>query len=195
MITLSRDFQRFLAVALLLAVLMAAHALVVGPLLAVFDRLNTTWAENADLLAHYHRVSATLGALQMAREDLEDDANVAPAYLTTTSLTLAATELQNRLNSAVQRHGARLIGTRILDPVEDGAFQRIGMRVTLTTTLAPLQRILYELEAAVPFLFIDGLVIQRQVSRTSQRAEIPSPAASDPPLDVSFDLLAYRRLT
>jgi general secretion pathway protein M len=194
MIALSRDFRRFLAVALLLAAVLAVHVLVIEPVINAHRRLDAAWTGNSNLLANYSRITAALGSLREAQTALENDANAVPAYLTAPSLTLAATELQNRLNATMQRHKAQLIGPRVLDPVEEGAFQRIGMRITLTATLAPLQAILYDLESGVPFLFIDELTIQRQEGRPQRRTATSSlQAAPDPQLDVSFNLLAYLR--
>jgi general secretion pathway protein M len=193
MIALSRDVQRFVAVGLLLAVLLAVQAFVLDPILAAHDRLDATWARNANLLASYRRILAELETLRRAQDVLERDADSAPAYLTAPSLTLAAAELQNRLDDAVRRHGAQLIGTRVLDPIEEGGFQRVGMRVTLTASLAALQAILYELEAAVPILFVDDLTIQRQDAGTDRQETVSAPA-SDPRLGVSFNLSAYLRM-
>jgi general secretion pathway protein M len=193
MTALSRDFRRFVAVALLLAVAMLAHALVVEPILNAHKRLDAAWAESAVLLANYRRIAVASGSLGEIRSDLENDSSAAPAYLTTSSLTLAATELQKKLNATLARHKAQLIGTRVLEPVEEGAFQLVGMRVTLTAGLGSLQAVLYELESAVPLLFIDELAIQKQEARALRPGSPGATSAPDPQLDVSFNLLAYLR--
>jgi general secretion pathway protein M len=191
MTTLSRDFRRFLAIALLLAAVMLVQALVVEPIVAAHKRFGAEWNQNAALLGNYRRIVGAAGQLAEARASLERDSSAAPAYLTAPSPTIAATELQSKLQAAIGRHSAQLIGMRVLEPGEDGAFRLVGMRVTLTAGLTSLQAILHELEATVPLLFIDELVVQRKESPPAPRPGSPMAGAKEPALDVSFNLLAY----
>ena len=62
------------------------------------------------------------------------------------------------------------------------------MRVQLTANLPSLARILYSLEAAKPFVFIDNLDIKnRRVRRTAKEQN------DNPELVVRFDLFGYLR--
>lgn len=193
MTALSPGFRRFLAIALLLAMAILAVVFVIDPILNAHKRLDAEWSESAVLLANYRRIAVASRSLGEVRSALESDSSAAPAYLTLPSLTLAATELQKKLNTTLTRHKAQLIGTRVLDPVEEGAFQLVGMRVTMTAGLASLQAIFYDLESTVPLLFIDELAMQRQEARALRPVSPSALSATEPQLDVSFNLLAYLR--
>jgi hypothetical protein len=78
------------------------------------------------------------------------------------------------------RSEAQIDNALVLPARAEGAYQRIGLRVALSTRIGPLQRILHALEAGQPSLFVDALQI---------RAE---DLAADPVLSVTFDVYGYR---
>jgi hypothetical protein len=189
MTSVSPEFRRILAVLLLLVAMLGGHALLVEPLLSWHRLLDAAWRDGGARLAHAERLAATLPALRAALEGLSAAAEGPAAYVTAESETLAVAELQDVLTGILLGNGAELIGTRVLDTVDEGDFQRIGLRVTMSATLVPLQATLYQLEAHLPILIINDLSIQRR-----DAGQGPTQGDADPLLDIAFDLLAYRKV-
>jgi general secretion pathway protein M len=188
MTALSPDFRRVVAVLLLLLTVAAGNELLVQPLLGLYRDLNVRWQESSLRLGHYQRAAARLDSLGEARRQLETAAEGPQPYVTAESEALAVAELQETVRRVAEAEGAELIGTRVLATVSEGGFQRLGLRVTLAATLAPLQAFLYALESGPPLRLIDDLSIQR---RDARPAAIP--ADGDPLLDVGFDIVVYRQ--
>ena len=185
---LSPEFRRVLAVLLLLLAMAAGNELAVQPLLALHRDLDAGWQEGSLRLGHYQRAAARLETLEEAHQQLAAAADGPQPYVTAESEALAVAELQETVRRVAETEGAELIGTRVLAAVSEAGFRRLGLRVTLAATLAPLQATLYALEAGPPLRLIDDLSIQRRDPRPARSA-----AESDPLLDVAFDIVVYRR--
>jgi hypothetical protein len=188
MSALSPEFRRVLAVLLLLLALAGGNELAVQPLLGLHRQLDTGWQEGNLRLGHYQRAAARLQTLEEARAQLDAAAAGPQPYVTAESDSLVIAELQEAVRQTVESEGAELIGTRVLDGVSEEGFRRLGLRVTLAATLAPLQATLYALEAGATVHLIDDLSIQRRDGNTATAT-----ADADPLLDVAFDIVVYRR--
>lgn len=188
MTALSPEFRRVLAVLLLLLAATAGNELLVQPLLSLHRDLDAGWQDGSLRLVHYQRAAARLETLDEARRQLEGAAEGPLPYVTAASEALAVAELQDSVRRVAEAEGAELVGTRVLAAVSEAGFQRLGLRVTLAATLAPLQATLYALESGPPLRLIDDLSIQRRDARSAAAA-----ADGDPLLDVAFDIVVYRR--
>ncbi len=60
----------------------------------------------------------------------------------------------------------------------------------MTVTLEPLQNVLYTLESAKPYLFVDNLDVRRRVQRRRRKQTQPE---AESRLTVRFDLYGYIR--
>jgi len=81
--------------------------------------------------------------------------------------------------------GAKLTTTETLPAEAVGAYRRVALRVTVdaATTWPVLVRLLQAIERATPRMFVDDLQIRAQ----------PAPETlKEPPLDISFIVLAFR---
>ena len=184
----SPEFRRALAVLLLTLSVVLAYELAVAPLLAAHRDLDSGWREGALRLAHYNRVSGTLDALKAEHDQLQTAGDGPRPYLTAESKALAIAELQAFVGTVVEKNGVELVGMRVLTRAAEDGFQSLALRVSVKSTLPPLQATFYELEARYPILFIDALSIQRRVGGQGGRSD-----DTDPLLDTAFDVIAYRK--
>jgi general secretion pathway protein M len=164
--------------------------LLAGVWLAAVQPLVQSYADGADelerraaLAARMADVAATLPDLQRAAEAPTTDMTPASATLDGASDSLAAASLQGLLEGMTNSVGAHLTSAEALPAEQVGAWRRISLRLTVDATWPVLIHLLQQVERATPRMFVDELQVHAQ------------PAAEklhEPPLDISFIVLAFR---
>jgi general secretion pathway protein M len=192
MIRVDRD--RWLALALLLAVLgllylLVLHPLFVAPLRETDARIQELQARDArlrGLLAQRAEVERRLAAL---------DAQGGAGFLAEPTAELAAATLIQQLEQVVVDASAGSRGCAIVnrtplgDEAQGGRYRKVAVQVRLRCGNAETLAVLHALESARPWLFVDALSI------TAQRF-FAVPGSAQPQqggLDVGFTLYGYLR--
>ncbi len=156
--------------------------------------LDADYARGLDQLARYQRLVATLPALraELAREQANDDFKA--FYFDAETPALAGARLQSEVQEMVRGAGARPISTQIL-PVDAGEQPaRVRIRTQLQGTTDELLDLLYRIESARPFLFVDQMSIRSTTPRAANvRRRMPQrPAGSDVgQLTVRLDIFGF----
>lgn len=157
--------HRFTALALLFLVLGAGYWLIDRIWIDKYLFYKNNIAAQQDQLQRYNNILALRGDLEARLQQIKQDDSIDAFYLQQTASMLAATDLQQRVKSAVESSGGKLVSTQVLPVVDEEGFSKVSIRVQLTGDTPSLQKALYELETARPLLFIDGLQIRRQPIR------------------------------
>ena len=82
------------------------------------------------------------------------------AYLEGATVTVAGATLLQRVSGAVIKAGGNVLSTQLDVPNAPAKAGFISMVASSEIEQAQLQQVLYDLEAGMPFLFIDQLVVQ-----------------------------------
>jgi general secretion pathway protein M len=82
------------------------------------------------------------------------------AYLEGATVTVAGATLLQRVSGAVIKFGGNVLSTQLEVPSTPTKAGFISMVASCEIEQARLQQVLYDLEAGMPFLFIDQLVVQ-----------------------------------
>lgn len=185
---ISPPLRRPLAVVLLVAVIGLIALDIVLPAIERYTTLEGTIAESETVLRRFQQVAARLPRLEADRASLKQALSAQDGYLKANSDSLVAAELQGLIKTIADRSGSRLKSTQILPTRKENGFRRITARVEIFGTADALERIWYEMESGMPFLFIDNFDIEaRPVPRKDRTA---SPMIV---LDVGFEVTAYAR--
>jgi general secretion pathway protein M len=144
-------------------------------------------------LQRYAQLVATLPILraELEREQADDDFKA--FYFDEETSALAGARLQSEVQEVVRSAGASPISTQILpvDPKEQPP--RVRIRTQLKGSTPALLDVLYRIEGARPFLFVDQVSIRASAPRvraTARRNGRPSniPASE---LTVRLDIFGY----
>jgi general secretion pathway protein M len=187
--TLSLKLRRALALALLVALLLAVYGFAVEPFTDAFERDSQSIEQLRMVLARYQKAAGELPDLTGRLEELRRRGPAQAGYLEGQNETVTAAILQDRLKSLVQSHGGMLKSTQVMTAnKDDGEAKRVTVRGEMIATVATLQRVIYDLEAGLPILFIENLDVRTVVGPRS---------AADPNQDVQveihFDVYGYMR--
>ena len=93
------------------------------------------------------------------------------AYLEGATVTVAGATLLQRVSGAVIKFGGNVLSTQLDVPSMPAKAGFISMVASCEIEQAQLQEVLYDLEAGMPFLFIDQLVVQPPADETIKKAE------------------------
>jgi general secretion pathway protein M len=190
------DRDRWLALALLAAVLAAAYLVLVHPwwtlpMREADARIEALQERHARAAAQLAQAGEVERRLQAARAL---DAR-APAFLPEATVELATAALSQRLETEVSRASPGNRGCAISNrspaeqPPGDKRYPKAGMHVRLRCGSTELGALLQGLEGGHPVLFVDNLSVVAQGF-----FEYPGQAAGqDGGLDVEFDLYGYLR--
>jgi general secretion pathway protein M len=148
-------------------------AAIVGYGALVLTLMFLTWGAVVDVLDRRAAVAAATDMLEQmqgrraAGSSVAGFADALPAgspFLEGPTLTVAGAALLQRVAGAVTRVG----GTVLSSQVELGGTQSkadsVGVTASCEVEQAALQQLLYDLEAGMPFLFVDQLVVQAPVT-------------------------------
>lgn len=142
---------------------MAAYFGLVGALAAA-----SLWFID-DLKDRSDRVMAAQASLDQLLEhsrqrppaSVASDANVSGSpFLDGRTITIAGAALQERIGAAVARAGGDLLSSQVEVDGPEAKNGFVGVTATVEVAQPALQTILYDIEAGMPYLFIEKLSIQ-----------------------------------
>jgi hypothetical protein len=110
-------------------------------------------------------------AAQPAQASSTQARTVEPLF--TDGFALAANELQQRVVGMIENAGGTLVTVGI-DPqvtADDDTGRRVVVQAVAELSNDSLQEVLYQLETAAPFIFVENLLVSRVVARGSSDAE------------------------
>jgi len=185
---ISKPIRRFVAVALLVAALLAAYGLVVGPVIDRYEALDAEIGALSDELVRFRSIAVRREALRERLDILADDGAMEALYMTGESDALIAAAIQDHLRAVIEANGAVIRSMRMLPSQDQGMFRRVGVSVQATVTTRALSDVLLSIEAEQPRLIIDGLHLSG-AGRPGHAQVTNQPL----PLSFTFEVRAYRR--
>jgi general secretion pathway protein M len=177
---------RAMALGLSAIVLVALWLAAGQPLLDAYADRQDEVERRTALAARMADLAAALPELQREGAAQSTDTTPASATLEGASDALAAAALQSLVESMSNSARGHLTSTEALPAEQVGAYRRVALRVTVDATWPVLIRFLQAIERATPRMFIDDLQIHAQPASEKVR---------EPPLDISFTVLAFRAAT
>jgi len=188
-----------LAWALVLAV---PVALVFGIALPWFEQKGALEQEIESLderISHYHHVLKSLPALQTELERVRNNKELEDLYFDAKTPALAGAELQREIQKMVASAGGQVTSTQLLPSAEDEQPPKVRVRTQIKGTTNALLDVLYQIEQARPFIFVDQLSVRTSARRTVAKRNRRTRGARRPirnrspsgQLTIRLDLFGY----
>lgn len=148
------------------------YVVLVGVLLAAsWIALSTISERRATVLAAENMLAQLEGRSPLASKDGRSPLGAAPAdsaFLEGQTVTVAGAALLQRIGGAVNRIGGSVLSSQVDLQKTDSKDGWVGLVVSCEIKQDSLQQLLYDVEAGMPFLFIDQLVVQAPVIGVEQ---------------------------
>lgn len=161
LIKLGGALHRYIALAMCLFVVYGLSMMILS-LLAMNSDAKEQYENTQFQLKKYQKLAATLPQVQSDSQVLTEMNANDDRYLVATSSSLAAAEIQKKLQQIIQQLGANLISMQTLNGKTESGFLPIKMQLHLRLTNEALIKLLYQLESQRPTGFVYNLQIQRQ---------------------------------
>ena len=158
---------------------------VVMPVQGFFAERDAQILNQRTLLARFAAIAAQQPRVQAAAQ--EADAQVEQGeFLVGTNEGVIVADLQTRLKTMAEAAGARLRSVQSLPPKTREEVRYVGARLDVYGPLAAIQRTLYAVESAQPYLFVDAAAVRAAPSVNP--AALPNAAAQEPVIDAQLDV-------
>jgi len=152
-----------------------------------------------DRISHYYRLIQTLPLLQTELDRVRSNKDVEKYYFEAKTPALAGAEVQRRVQQMVESAGGQVTSTQVLPSPADEQPPKVRVRTQIKGNTDMLLDVLYQIEQARPFLFVDQLSVRappqrrttRRNSRIRRRARSRSGAAAEGELTVRLDVFGY----
>jgi general secretion pathway protein M len=154
------------------AALFVPAALVFGIAWPWLERLGTLEREIESLddqTVRYRRLLQTLPALQAELEQVRSNEDVKAYYFDAKTPALAGAQLQREVQEMVKSSGGRVVSTQILPAPADEQPPKVHVRAQIQGTTDALLDVLYQIEQARPFLFVDQMSVRSTSRRTAAK--------------------------
>lgn len=122
-----------------------------------------------DQITQYQRLVATLPRLQQELELVRNRDDTKTFYFAAETPALAGAQLQSEVQDIIRASGARPVSTQILPIDSNEQPPRIRVRIQFQGSIESLLNVLYRIESARPFLFIDQMSLRSSASNVPKR--------------------------
>jgi general secretion pathway protein M len=185
MMQFATKHSRVAALAILIFLAVVVVSAVALPLWLLNRRYDIAVDDAATKLERYSRVVGMRDGLQQKAREIKA-LEATRHFLKSASPSLAAAELQEQVKGILDANGGKLNSMQILPHKDDGMYRQVSVSLQLTAPLSAVRAMLYALESAHPYLFVDNVSI-RATGMVPGRTD----PANEPDLIVQFDLAGY----
>lgn len=172
--------------------------LVLGALLAPWASrlasLDERIASSESQLARYRHLLASLPRLKAELDRERSDQTYKANYFDARTMALAGAQLQSQIQGIVNTAKGRLVSTQILPQEQQESPPRIRVRTQIQGSTDSLLEVLYQLELARPFLFVEQVSIRSSArpERTTQgRQARRAPGREGGDLIIRLDVFGF----
>lgn len=190
MAKLNKRHRRWLALALLGAVVLLFVFSVIVPIAGVFRENRESIEELEFRLQRYLKIIRSKEELLDRAEEVRAQIAEEGYFSMRETAALASADMQKMIKEIVAKAGGQLTSTQVV-PVQEGEeFPRIAIKVRISGSIDVLREVLYEVESARPLLIVENLNIQpiRGVRNRLTRQLEPSDQ-----LNVTLDMAGFMR--
>jgi general secretion pathway protein M len=182
---LSAKQQKVAAVTVLVVVVLLLISAVAVPVWLLNRHYDSALDETVNRLDRFSKIVGMRGGLQ--KQAVEVKALEAKHhFLKSASPALVAAELQQLAQAIFDANGAKVNSIQPLPSKDEGAYRQVTVQVQLLAPLSSVKGMLYAMESARPYLFLDNISI-----RASNMLVSRNDPPSEPDLTVMFDLSGY----
>ena len=178
--------SRAVAVVLAVAVCTLAYRVVGLPAWQAHTRNRDAIVEHETQIARFARIVTSGERLRAELGELRSGRDLRRYTLAQSTTTLAAAALQERVKRVIEQSGGRLTSTQVLSPEPREGLRQVAINVRMSVDTPTLQQIFYELEADLPLLFVEELMIIARRARGTR-----SDNRNRSSLDVRFQLSGF----
>lgn len=176
---------RILAAALALLVLCAIVAAVAVPAFLMQQRYESVRVAAEERIDRYQRIAAQRADHQRALDVLKARES-ARFFLKNTTPNLGGVELTDIVRPLLENNGSRLTSIQPVTVKDEAGFRLYSLNVGFNASPASLQKTLYAIETAVPYLTIDSATMRATVPRGYK-----PPPNQEPEVTVQMEIQAY----
>ena len=151
-----------------------------------------------DQTVRYSRLLQTLPGLEAELEQVRSNKDVEDFYFDAKTPALAGADLQREVQKMVTSAGGRVSSTQVLPSAKDEQPPKVRVRTQIRGTTDALLDLLYQIEKARPFLFVEQLTVrapaQRKTVKRNPRIRRHRAVRKQPPkgeLTVRLDVFGY----
>jgi general secretion pathway protein M len=176
---------RISALVLTLIALAAVVAAIAVPAYLLHQRYDGVIATAEDKIERYRKLAANRSEQQKAIDVIKSrEGN--RFFLRNTAPNLAGAELTDLVRPLIETNGARLTSIQPATVKEEAGFRLYSLNVGFNATPANLQKTLYALETALPYLFFESVTLRATVPRGFK----PQPN-QEPEVTAQIEVQAY----
>lgn len=187
--SMSTPFRRLLALAIAAAIPLLAWMAVVQPVWSRYQAYQNEQLNQTALLAKFQARAASLTLLQAQRAELEQRDTDSRGLLRADTDALAAAHLQAAITKLMVRGGGSVASMQVLPPSQEGEFQKVRINANVRAPMLKFFDVLYGIEAAAPFIFIDSLNIRSASAALSDQ----SSSAQTTVLSIRLQVSSFRK--
>lgn len=176
---------RLLAVLLLLVAIGLAVAALAVPSYVLYKRYGAERAEVEERIDRYNRLSSQRIEHQKALDMLKS-LESARFFLKNSAPNLGGAELTDMVRPMLESNTARLTSIQPVTVKDEGGYRAYSLNVGFNATPQALQKTLFALETAIPYLFIENITLRATVPRGYK-----PPPNQEPEVSVQLEVQAY----
>ncbi|MDD5412518.1 MAG: type II secretion system protein GspM [Methylobacter sp.] len=186
----SKQFQRLLAVGLLVAAILIVSLVVILPVVNKGLELHEAKKNLVFSLQQYERILARKDAVIQSMNAIKEQYQERGLLNRQGTSALASAEVQEFIKKAIVDAGGQLSSTQVLPVSTKNNFSRITVSVRMTGNSEILRAVLYKIETSIPLIIINQIDIRpmRGVrSRTTRQIEQSNN------LNINFQAVSFMR--
>ncbi len=191
-ITNNHKMQRWLAVALLIAVVFLIGMVVIGPLLSKGLQLHNAKNDLIFRLQQYERILATKNTVTDNMSKIKQQQEQQGYFNSQETDALASADMQEFLKKVILDAGGELSSTQALPVNNKNKFSRITVSVRMISNSEALRTMLYKIEASTPLIIIDQIDIRPMRGTVNNVTHL---LESSNKLNVNFQAVSFMRKT
>jgi general secretion pathway protein M len=152
--------RRIGSLALLIAIVLAVGVIAVAGFVLAGQMRSEATDEDLMRLARYEAEIAARPQLEKELRALRERESSMPGLVGGENAAVAGARLQSQLQSLIESSGGTIRSTQDLPATRRPGFEQVNVACEFTLPLGRLKDLLYGIDRATPYLFVDNAVIQ-----------------------------------